>query len=87
MQEIIMHQSIETTAPLVQGSTGDSEGNVPCFYLPDGPAIWSECGSFVFMPKIAGYGYIPGCGGIKRGIYQPLVPAGRGFFTWDKLDR
>ena len=70
---------------LVRGSTGG--GNVPCFYLPDGPAVRSECGGFVFAPKIAGiWVYTTGCGGIWRGIYQPLVPAGRDF-TWDWLDR
>ena len=60
-----MHQSIETTAPLVRGSTGDNEGNVPCFYLPGGPAVRSECGSFVFIPKIAGIWVYTGV----RGIY------------------
>ena len=52
-----MHQSIVTTAPpQVRGYTGDSRGNGPCFYLPGGPAVLSECGGFVFTPKIAGNG-------------------------------
>ena len=49
-----MHQSIETSAPLIRGSTGDSVGNVRCFYLPDGPAVRSECVSFALRQKIAG---------------------------------
>ena len=72
-----MHQSFETNAPLVWGSTGDSRGNVLCFYLPEGLAVRSECGGFVFVPKLRGYWYIPGCGGIWQGTYQPLVPAGQ----------
>ena len=37
---------------MVRGSTGDSGGNGPCFYLPDDPAVRSEYDGFVFTPKI-----------------------------------
>ena len=50
-------------------------------FLPsDGPAVWSECAGFVLAPQIAGIWVYTGCGGIWRGIYQPLVPTGRGFY-------
>ena len=40
--------------PPVRGSTRDSGGNVPFFYIPDCPAVRGECCGFVFAPNIAG---------------------------------
>ena len=73
-----MHQSIETTAPLVRESTVIA-GEM-CFYLPDGPAVRSDCGGFVFAPKIAGIWVYTRVRRHWWGIYQPLVPAGLGFY-------
>ena len=47
---------------------------MPCFYLPDGPAVRSECGGFVFAPKIAGIWVYTGVRGHLAGNLPAACP-------------